>query len=139
MNQILTIEFDGGCRPTNPGNKYGSFQVGAGDLVLHKSIQFELGWGTSNEAEFEALLAALHWIREQLEQEGYPPARYRLQLLTDSMVLRNRIAGHTKTCATEPQQRMARLARKCLECLRQFGDFDIKWRSRDHNVARFGH
>lgn len=136
----LIIKFDGGCRPTNPGNKYGSYQVElpSGEIV-HAESRFELGWGTNNEAEFEALRQALNWTLTNLKLEGFEPITYALEIHTDSTILKNRIDGKYALCKTEPQQRMAKLSASCNEYLKHFGAFRVVWEKRDSNVATFGH
>ena len=138
MNEI-TIRFDGGCRPTNPGNKYGSYRVEFLGRLLRHSSQFELGWGTNNEAEFEALLEALKWVRDTLANEGYNAADFSVRLLTDSTILMNRINGRNRANKSEPQQRMFRLSAACLDYLKPFAGFLVHWRSRHENVVVFGH
>lgn len=136
---VITIRFDGGCQPTNPGNKYGSFQVEMNGFVVHRTHRIQLGYGTNNEAEFEMLLMALEWTRNQLQREGLDCSRYHLEMMTDSMIVRNRVSGRNRTNKTEPQQRMNRLANACLEYLKDFGGYEIIWNRREANVVLFGH
>ena len=63
---LIEIHFDGGCRPTNPGNTYGSFEVQLNHKQVFKASRIELGWGTNNEAEYRALIEALKWTLENL-------------------------------------------------------------------------
>ena len=138
MNTI-TIRFDGGCRPTNPGNKYGSYSVHLDDVEIFKASRIELGFGTNNEAEFESLLSALKWTVENMAVGGFSPSEYTLKMYSDSMILVNRINGRNKTRKSEPQRRMFDLSAKCLAYCSMFKVFDIEWNGREHNVARFGH
>ena len=50
----VTVRFDGGCQG-NPGRKYGSYRIEDEVVVIAQESRFELGRGTNNEAEFEAL------------------------------------------------------------------------------------
>ena len=59
------IYFDGGCLG-NPGQKYGSFQVKLDDKEIIKRSRVDFGFGTNNEAEFNALKLALD------ESVGWP-------------------------------------------------------------------
>jgi ribonuclease HI len=135
----ITIHFDGGCGPTNPGNKYGSYEVqisGKTGLVA-KYKQF--GWGTNNEAEFETLIAALERTRTYLIDAELPAAAFEVELFTDSTIVQNRIAGRNRTKKSEPQSRMFELNARCLEILILFKGFKIQWNPRSANVERFGH
>lgn len=137
--ETIEIRFDGGCKPTNPGNKYGSFEVRLHGKRVYLESRKALGWGTNNEAEFEMLLLALDWTRRNLQREGFNPNRYRVEMLTDSTIVRNRVAGHNRTRKSEPQQRMFALASACLDQLKAFCSHRITWNPRGCNVALFGH
>ena len=54
----VEIYFDGGCLG-NPGQKYGSFQVKLDGREIVKRSRVDFGFGTNNEAEFNALKLAL--------------------------------------------------------------------------------
>lgn len=139
LRNVISIYFDGGCRPTNPGNKYGSWQVSLeGNYIFHNSL-VEFGYGTNNEAEFDSLIAALDWTLEELPKGGFSPKIYALQLFTDSTIVHNRIALKRVTGKEEPAQRMGRLTQQCLIRLEKFRGHSIEWQRRDANVARFGH
>lgn len=139
MKESITIYFDGGCRPTNPGRKYGSYEVRLNGVVAGSKSRFELGWGTNNEAEFESLIKALDWSIGQLLREELMPDIYAAAIYTDSTVVRNRLLGRNKTLKTEPQRRMNALCSECLKRLHMFRNFNVTWRGRGENVARFGH
>ena len=78
MNK-LTIRFDGGCRPTNPGNKYGSYEISLNGRQLSLVSRMELGHGTNNEAEFQILNRALGWVVEQIGMAGNTPKDFDLE------------------------------------------------------------
>lgn len=138
MNKI-TIRFDGGCRPTNPGNKYGSFEVSMnGRQVILVSRQ-EFGWGTNNEAEFDALSTALEWTVKSILDSGNSPSLFDVEIFSDSTIVVNRINGKNTKSKSEPQMRMKNLAVKCLGKLVRFNSFKAAWNSRDNNVEKFGH
>lgn len=135
----ISIYFDGGCRPTNPGNKYGSYEVMLNDTSVKIVNEAPLGWGTNNEAEFEILIASLDWTVGTLRDWSYPLIRYRIELFTDSTIVRNRLQGRNKTRKSEPQQRMFTRTEACLGLIRQFNSFSVEWQPRERNVERFGH
>ncbi len=143
MINLVEIQFDGGCKPTNPGNKYGSFAVShqierrpKHQLVIQRRIEF--GHGTNNEAEFDALIAALNWTVEALGAGGFFPKDFTARVLTDSMVVVHRLRNNSAS-KSDPQQRMFALANKCLSHLVKFKGFEAKFVSRDKNVSLFGH
>lgn len=137
--QTIQIHFDGGCRPTNPGNKYGSYEIVLDGTSIKTESELELGKGTNNEAEFEILIQALTWCLGSLKDYGYPPERYALELFTDSTIVSNRINGRNRSRQDGAQQRMFALSEWCLSLMKQFGRHKIQWVSRERNVERFGH
>lgn len=137
--EVIVIRFDGGCRPTNPGNKYGSYQVELNGQVVHRVSRMELGWGTNNEAEFEALLAGLEWTRNELDRGGFRREQFFIQMFSDSQIVVNRINGRNRRNNGEPQQRMGLRTEMCWEQLDGFYGYSIHWNKRDMNVALFGH
>lgn len=134
----ITISFDGGCRPTNPGNKYGSYEVALNGKRLCLASQVEFGLGTNNEAEFEALEAGLIWTLNQLEVCGNKPADFSLNIFSDSMIVVHRLANNKKP-KSEPQHRMFNHAKRCLDRIKLFKSVKVHWHRRDNNVALFGH
>jgi len=56
------IFFDGGCLG-NPGQKYGSFQIKLDGKEILKRVRVDFGFGTNNEAEFNALKLAADFRR----------------------------------------------------------------------------
>ena len=137
------IQFDGGCRPTNPGNKYGSYSVIVDDVFEISRNRFPLGFGTNNEAEFESLLCALRDLRIACAKAGVSTSLIVVQMRTDSTIVEGWIKSHHQFKPkpnTHPRKlAMATLAGQCLEALKPFQDFTIKWQSRNWNVVKFGH
>ena len=138
MNEIQ-INFDGGCRPTNPGKKYGSFDVVLNGCQVVKVSRMELGYGTNNEAEFETLIEALRWVTRQLSVGGFDPRGYVISMFTDSTIVANRINVKNTSLKGQPAKRMAALTKTCLSYLVMFDDWTIEWNPRESNVERFGH
>lgn len=148
MTELLQVYFDGGCRPTNPGNKYGSYEIVLNGKSVVKVSRIEFGWGTNNEAEFNALDAALFFCVDNLKSYGFPFDRYNVEVFTDSTVVYNRILKHNRIFKRnygayfgkeEFRNRMAVLALKCLIQLNLFKSWTIQWKRREFNVKRFGH
>jgi hypothetical protein len=63
------IYFDGGCLG-NPGQKYGSFQVKLDGTEVLKRSRVDFGFGTNNEAEFNALKLALDEAVRLLQEKA---------------------------------------------------------------------
>ena len=141
MNEI-TIWFDGGCHG-NPGWKYGSYLVQLDHAVILDRSRVKFGWGTNNEAEFNAMEMALRETLDWMADRWSNPADYQVRIITDSMILRNRMMKrnviHGKKEWHDASERMYRLACGCLELCRRFGSFRVEWQGREANVERFGH
>lgn len=137
--QLITIYFDGGCKPTNPGNKYGSWAVEHGERVIAKHSREQYGFGTSSESEFNALMSAVKWVLKDLNAGGLNPKFYRLLLFTDSLNVQRRVSRRNFRGKDEPARRMAALAKRSVLLLDLFASWRITWERRNANVARFGH
>jgi ribonuclease HI len=138
----VTVRFDGGCLG-NPGRKYGSYKIEDDLVVIAEESRFDLGFGTNNEAEFEALIRALQNLREISHRTGVNIATTSVHVLTDSTILRNRLMGknkiHKKAEYRERSEAMFNLANQCLELLGGFHSFVVEWQGREGNVEVFGH
>ena len=141
---LIEIHFDGGCKPTNPGNKYGSFEVlfklpKKSLQTLFKASRIELGYGTSNEAEFDSLIEALKWTTSNLAIAGLNPNIFTLKIYTDSQILQRRLNLNITTSKSEAQKRMSALSATCHVYLSVFRSWNVNWRQREANLKRFGH
>jgi len=138
----IRIYFDGGCSP-NPGNKYGSYEVllGGNPILLRSRMSF--GHGTNNEAEFNALKAALEDLKRWSVITGFDLSDATAMVQTDSMIVKNRLTGknriHKKAAWKESSERMFNLAKEVLDYGKLFRSFTVQWRPRANNVERFGH
>lgn len=135
----ITIRFDGGCKPTNPGNKYGSFEVSLDGRQIALMSRIEFGYGTNNEAEFDAFEAGLKWTVESLKEAGNSPSQFVLEAFSDSTIVVNRINQKNAKINSEPQKRMAEFSNRCLKYCILFRSFKSHWNGRDSNVFKFGH
>ena len=133
------IYFDGGCLG-NPGQKYGSFQVKLDGQEILKRSRVNFGFGTNNEAEFNALKLALDEAVDWLQKKAIEPKSLSLVIETDSTIVRNRLVVKNVVFKKYPSsQRMFALANECLGIMNQFGKFQVIWKGRANNVERFGH
>lgn len=137
-----TIRFDGGCKP-NPGKKYGSFQIIFDDCFCLQKNRFKLGFGTNNEAEFEALEAALNQTIKACIKAAVDPSRLAIEIFTDSTIVQNRVRyfGKAKVNrAKDPRgAAMEDMAAKCVGILIRLKSYSITWNERANNVSIFGH
>ena len=139
MTNQIKIYFDGGCRPTNPGNKYGSFEVQLNGRLVFKANRIELGWGTNNEAEFDILIESLKRTANNLHTGGFNTSDYSITVFTDSTVVSNRIASHNGKGKSEAARRMGALTQMALSYLGQYKSHNIHWHDRINNERKFGH
>lgn len=129
--QLIRIWFDGGSLG-NPGTGYGSYEIDGGTMLKHKSIRQEFGPNlTCNQAEYFSLLAALKWLIHNLKY----PDQSRLEIFTDSMIVRNQVARKWKSKVLHLRE----LRDLAVDLLSRYGHWEIKWHSRNFNVQRFGH
>ena len=135
----VTIHFDGGARPTNPGPVYGSFRIATDEPEEYRPICLSR-WRqpftakTNNEAEYLTLWLALHEVIAKF------PTTTHIQILSDSSLVVNQIRGDWK-CRNE---RIRVLREKCFGLIQRIANFDparwkIGWVPRGRMVSLFGH
>ena len=135
----VEIYFDGGCLG-NPGQKYGSFQVKLDGREILRRSRVDFGFGTNNEAEFNALKLSLDEVVEWFQPKAIGLTSLSLVVETDSTIVRNRLVVKNVIFKKYPSsQRMFALANECLGIMNQFGKFQVIWKGRANNVERFGH
>jgi len=133
------IYFDGGCLG-NPGQKYGSFQVKLDGREIVKRSRVDFGFGTNNEAEFNALKLALDEAARLFQEKAVELKSLSLVIETDSTIVRNRLVVKNVVFKKYPSsQRMFALANECLGIMNRFEKFQVIWKGRANNVERFGH
>ncbi len=135
----VEIYFDGGCLG-NPGKKYGSFQVKLNGKEILKRSRADFGFGTNNEAEFNALKMALDEAAIWFQAQAIELKSLSLVVETDSTIVRNRLVVKNVIFKKYPSsERMFALASECLGVMNRFGKFEVIWKGRANNVERFGH
>ncbi len=122
---MLSVYFDGLCSPKNPGGvaAYGYLVYKNGEL-LHK------GWGvvgegrgmTNNVAEYEALLAAIKWLRENRLED-------RVVFKGDSRLVIKQMRGEWSV-KSETSKRYVPMIKRLLEGI----DFEFLWIPREENA-----
>jgi ribonuclease HI len=140
LTGVAVVHFDGGCL-RNPGQKYGSFELTINGMPSTKKVGLQFGFGTNNEAEFQALEAGLIELNRLCLADGLERAGFAVKIKTDSTIVRNRIGGPNRIFKKYPEssRRMFDLADRCRKLLAPFGRFEIAWEPRESNVSRFGH
>jgi len=130
---ILT--FDGGSRG-NPGFGYGSYAITRVQDGAQRLERLELGDDyTSNEAEYDTLIAALQDLIQRIEEAGREPQEFLLEVRGDSALVINQLQGHWK--AKEPRMRVRR--DRCWRLLQRFGAVALKAQPREESVRVLGH
>ena len=143
--QKIQINFDGGCSP-NPGEKYGSFNVLVNGREVLRRTRVPFGFGTNNEAEWDALEMGLTAILGWFKTTNYFPQEFDLLIFTDSSIVRGRLLGMRSVWAPTiirrqpaPRLRMIQHGNRCFALLKDFNWFEVTWNPRDRNVENFGH
>lgn len=129
------LVFDGGSRG-NPGWGYGSYAITRVLDGAQRLERLQLGDGyTSNEAEYDTLIAALHDLLQRIEQAGRQPQEFSLEVRGDSALVINQVLGTWK--AQEP--RMKERRDRCRRLLTRFGAVQLKAQPREESVRLLGH
>ena len=130
----LLVVFDGGSRG-NPGQGYGSYLVQSpGRKPVVKRVEFGPNY-TNNQAEYDSLLASLHYIIERLTATGRTPDGVALEIRTDSDLVANQLQGNYKDKDAGLKMRHG----QAVELLDQFGAWQIDWQPREETVKLLGH
>ncbi len=130
----LLVVFDGGSRG-NPGQGYGSYLVQSpGRKPVIKRVEFGPNY-TNNQAEYDSLLASLHYIVERLRATNRTPDGVALEIKTDSDLVANQLQGNYKVKDAGLRTRHT----QAMELLDQFGAWQIEWQPREETVKLLGH
>jgi ribonuclease HI len=130
-----TIIFDGGSRG-NPGQGYGSYALRRNeDRKLRRS---RLRFGdqvTSNQAEYQALIAALEDLIGTIEKAGRSPGGFSVDIRGDSRLVMRQLDGSWKTKSLT----LMPLRDRAEELLAQMGSVELTWQPREESVRILGH
>jgi ribonuclease HI len=130
---ILT--FDGGSRG-NPGWGYGSYLITRVQDGAQRLERLDFGDGyTNNEAEYDALIAALEDLIQRIEAADRQPEEFALEVRGDSALVINQLQGTWR--AKEPRMRDRR--NRCGQLLGRFGAVTLKAHPREESVRLLGH
>ena len=129
------LVFDGGSRG-NPGWGYGSYAITRVLDGARRLERLQLGDGyTNNEAEYDALIAALQDLLRRIEGAGRQPKEFSLEVRGDSALVINQLQGTWK--ANDP--RMVERRDRCRPLLDRFGSVHLKTQPRQESVRVLGH
>lgn len=129
------LTFDGGSRG-NPGWGYGSYaltRVRDGAQILKR---LDLGDNyTSNEAEYDTLIAALEDLLRRIAKARRHPSDFTLEVRGDSALVINQLQGRWQAKEPRMQQRRDR----CLRLLESFAAVTLQAQPREESVRVLGH
>jgi ribonuclease HI len=128
------IVFDGGSEG-NPGIGYGSYAVRSRD-GRQRVRRLDFGDDmTSNEAEYDTLIAALEDVSERVEVAGKRPPDFTIEVRGDSRLVLRQVRGEWK--AKNERMRYRRDIVRSL--LSRFGGYRLVEQPREESVKVLGH
>lgn len=131
-----TLIFDGGSLG-NPGRGYGSYRVKRNGDGKQKVRRLEFGdHVTNNVAEYRALIAGLEDVAAMVKDAGKGTGDYSVQVLGDSKLVVEQVAGRWKVRAAGLKQLRDRAAALLASFGRESG---IQWQPRSASVRALGH
>ncbi len=127
--------FDGG-KQGDTGPAYGSYALirGRDGKRRVERLRFQEGL-TSNEAEYQALIAGLEDLISTIEEAGRSPKEFSLEVRGDSRLVLSQVAGKWKMKALH----LMPLRDKVEELLERFGSIALIWQRRDKSERVLGH
>jgi ribonuclease HI len=134
-DSAYTIIFDGGSRG-NPGPGYGSYALYAGRKRI--VLRLEQGFSshmTNNEAEYQALAAAMEHLLSIIAESKADPAQYDVQVRGDSLLVILQLSGEWK--ARDPRMKARRDA--ILSLAIAFKSITYTHQARSKSFALFHH
>jgi ribonuclease HI len=130
-----TIVFDGGSQG-NPGPGYGSYALTRTSDGKRDLVRLDFGRTmTNNEAEYEALIAALQGLTERIEAIDRSPGDFSVEVRGDSALVIHQVEGTWKS----KDNRMRLLRNRCRELLCQFKAHRLVLHGREDSVRVLGH
>lgn len=130
-----TLTFDGGSQG-NPGPGYGSYALTCASDGKQDLVRLDFGRTmTNNEAEYEALIAALQGLIERVEAADQSPGDFGVEVRGDSSLVVRQIEGSWKT----KDDRMRLLRNRCRDLLARFKGYRLIQHGREESVRVLGH
>jgi ribonuclease HI len=129
------IVFDGGSQG-NPGPGFGSYALTRQQDGKSSLVRLDFGRVmTNNEAEYEALTAALQGLTERIEAAGQSANEFAVEVRGDSALVINQVKGTWKA----KDDRMRLLRNQARELLRRFKGHRLMLQGREESVRVLGH
>jgi ribonuclease HI len=132
-----TIIFDGGSKGNGTANAqgYGSYNI-ATRTGQSATITAEYGQGvTNNEAEYQALIAALTDLVGRITKAGKSPKHFTAEVRGDSALVINQSAGNWKCKGANLRPLLAEVR----NLTAQFGEVTFIQHPREESVKVLGH
>lgn len=130
-----TIIFDGGSRG-NPGQGYGSYALRRNEDGKLRRSRLRFGdQVTSNQAEYQALIAALEDLIGTIEKARRSPGSFSVDIKGDSRLVMRQLDGSWKTKSLT----LMPLRDRAEELLAQMGSVELTWQPREESVRILGH
>jgi ribonuclease HI len=130
-----TIVFDGGSRG-NPGQGYGSYALRRNEDGKTRKHRLRLGdQVTSNQAEYEALIAALEDLVGTIRRAGRSPKDFSVEIRGDSRLVMRQLDGSWKTKSLN----LMELRDRAEDLMTQIGSVDLVWQPRKESMRILGH
>ncbi len=130
-----TIIFDGGSRG-NPGQGYGSYVLRRNEDGKLRRSRLRFGdQVTSNQAEYQALIAALEDLIGTIEKARRSPGSFSVDIRGDSRLVMRQLDGSWKTKSLT----LMPLRDRAEELLAQMGSVELTWQPREESVRILGH
>lgn len=130
-----TIVFDGGSQG-NPGPGYGSYALMRGSEGKPSVTRLDFGREmTNNEAEYEAVIAALQGLIERVQTAEGVLADSTVEVRGDSALVIHQVEGKWRT----KDDRMRLLRNRVRDLLRRFGGHRLVLQGREESVLVLGH
>jgi ribonuclease HI len=130
-----TIVFDGGSRG-NPGQGYGSYALTRNQDGKLRRRRLRFGdLITSNQAEYQALIAALEDLIGTVLKAGRSPQDFSVEIRGDSRLVLHQLEGSWKTKSLN----LMPLRDRAEELLAELGSYELTWQPREESVKVLGH
>jgi ribonuclease HI len=130
-----TIVFDGGSRG-NPGQGYGSYALTRNQDGKLRRQRLRFGdLITSNQAEYQALIAALEDLIGTVLKAGRSPQDFSVEIKGDSRLVLHQLEGSWKTKSLN----LMPLRDRAEELLAELGSYELTWQPREESVKVLGH
>jgi ribonuclease HI len=130
------IIFDGGSRNNGSplAQAYGSYQISTAQCSEIKRLQFATGT-TSNEAEYQSLIAALEDLIGRINGANRAVGHYTLEIRGDSALVINQVQGTWDT----KKESLRPLRDRAQQIIALFKAVEFVWQPREKSVEVLGH